>query len=245
LRRFAQERLKGDRQPAISAPNVFMLHHRFVSADRAEIRAQAEIDIVFNDVVAPEKLLAGRVEQGVADSMLEASVLGDGTGTARDTVLDAAAGKNWTLVGPGEEHGLDLLPPDLRSRIRTEIAAGRLAFLLLEPASRGWWRIDPATGSVLAMRSTGGGAVLAEEAFVFVQGVGVAACLYAMGEALAGGGPWGGKSVAAAGAVCLVMGGGTGLALSAVGSVYGGLIGMAVAAVGLGLVGGAAAGGGL
>jgi hypothetical protein len=186
LRQFAQERLAGEDSPAISAPNVFILHQRLVWTSDAEAHSQTEIDVVFNEVVATDDPFNSSVKQGVTDSVLEGAMIDGGEGTAGDTVLDVAAGKDWTLLGPGDEPRLNELPPDLRSRIGADITAGRLVLASLDPSSRGWWRIDPATGTVLAMRPNGGGASVAERAMLLYYGAAAGTCMSAVGAAIAG-----------------------------------------------------------
>jgi hypothetical protein len=177
-----------------------MLHQRFVWNAGAEARGQAEIDIVFNDVVAPEVPFARRLQQGVADSVLEAAMIVGGESTAADTVRDIASGTQWTLLEPGDEQRLGTLAPDFRVRIESELAAGRRALVSLEPSSLGWWRIDPATGNVLAMSSVGGGASMAEFALHTYQSATAGVCMGALATAIAG------QSAARGAKYCAAMG---------------------------------------
>jgi hypothetical protein len=221
LRQFAQARLAGGHAPAISAPNIFMLHQRLVWGAGEQAHARTEIDIVFNDVVAAGEAFDARLQQGVTDSVLEAAMMADAESTAEDTVLDLAAGRHWTLLTKGDEQRLSPLPSDLRVRIETELEAGRLVLASLDSSSRGWWRIEPTTGNVLAMGKDGGGAALSENTII-VHVISAGVCIAAAGAVIGGANKAGALG-------CVLMAGGT-TALTLAGVIGGGLGGIALAA---------------
>jgi hypothetical protein len=228
LLQFARERLIGE-ETAIAAPNVFMFHHRVTWTQQAQAQGEEEIDIVFNDTfeqdVSPEAL----TRRGVVDSILEGALLPDSTSTAKNTVADVARGRSWVLVRPGEASRLASIDADLRARVEADLHLGRLALLPPDGLTRGWWRIDPTTGGVLAMRADGGGAAMAETGVLMWNVFTAGACLTAVGFKLAGSA----AAMAAAG-VCLA-GGFTGGAFALGAMAQYGVGAATVAATGIGL----------
>jgi hypothetical protein len=230
LRQFARERLTGAGAPAISAPNVFAYHQKFAWDTEALMRSEAEIDIVFNDVAGPQDEFEERVRQGVLDSVLEGALLDGSNSTAADTVADLRAGKTWVLIKPDDERQrLDALDPDLRARLVSELSVGRPVLVSFDGSSRGWWKLD-GSGTVLAMRADGGGAAGVEAAAMFFNGIMYGACLYAVGNAIAG--EW---AMGSAGAICAMAGGAGLIAGSAAGVVPAAYLALGLSAFGGGL----------
>jgi hypothetical protein len=228
LSQFARERLANE-GAAIEAPNVFMFHHRLNWTSDAMASGEEGLDIVFNDTFEQEMSPESLARRGVLDSILEGALLPDATSTANDTVADVAMGRNLLLVRPGEEKLLASIDADLRARIEADLDLGRVALLSPDESSRGWWRIDPTTGRVLAMRADGGGASMAETGVLMWNVFTAGACFASVGFKMAG-------SVAAkvAAGVCIV-GGATGFALGMGAMAQFGISAASVAASGLGV----------
>lgn len=170
--------------PAVTAPNVVLMHDRF-GWDDAGIARSTEIDIVFNAVGGG---LTGRLVQGVADTALEAA-LADGT-AANVVVIHAAdivAGRAWRPLLPADLNTV-AADADLIARLRADLEAGYVVVApadLSDPLRAGWWRIDPSTGTTLGMMPTGGGAALGEAALLIAEGAATAACFVGIGSGIA------------------------------------------------------------
>ena len=217
-----------------------MYHQRLTWS--SALRDHAEIDIVFNDVLASNDLFVARLQQGIVDSILEGALLEGAISTANDTVADIAAGKTWTSLEPGDEERLAMLNPDLRERVASDLAAGRVALVSLDGSSRGWWRIE-ASGTVLGMGADGGGSAMAEVAVLAYNSLAAGVCFYSVGAAIAGQ-----VSAVGAGAICMVAGGiGGTMAAGAVmagGASAAGVIPAVLISLSAGILGGGVAAGG-
>ena len=161
------------------------------------------IDFIANDVAvwpsAGADHYRARVTQGVADTVIEGSLLascppgrtscerGDNT----SEVFAATGPQRWTKVSSASPAALANVASNARPLLQADLAAGYAVLMPSEPVTIAghtaatWWRVNLATGETLGM-SVDGGSVSAE-AVINLIGVGLAAlnCI----PALRGGAP--------------------------------------------------------
>ena len=123
-----------------------------------------------------------RMEQGVIDTNAEAQLI-SGCGIVENTaeLFDARAGVQWLTVRKSDDAAFKdaRISDDVRARINIDLAAGYAVVVPSKPialgdrATTGWWRVDVATGQTLGMSEIGGGASMAEYAYVVLS---VAVC---------------------------------------------------------------------
>lgn len=227
LLQFAGARLEPGGPTAIASPNVVLMHDRLAFDASGAVVRRREFDIVFNDVVAPEGTFSVRLRQGVIDTVLEDAIAGTeiSANAAVFNAVDLTAGLPWMALAAGQTARIDGIDADTAARIEADIAAG---YLVVAPPARGagmaWWRIDPVTGTTLGMLPSGGGADLAETAFLVLEGVMNGMCFVGLGLAVLAviGEPQGNFAFGAA--ACLAAGGlgmaGTGLEFGFGGAVF-------------------------
>jgi hypothetical protein len=160
-------RLRGQKGAGVYLDHLNILTHR----SRAGLGANGDIlycrgfDIVSNGVAVragqADPFLA-RLEQGVLDTCAEA-LLAARCGKVKNTAeLFAGAGISWRAIRSRDDPGWkDIpLPLDVRARIESDLAAGKVAVVPEKPSPgspAGWWRIDPATGETLGIGEDGAG----------------------------------------------------------------------------------------
>lgn len=161
----------------IAQPNIFA-RHVFPTGGLDGPRGIAEaIDLVANEIdvrPADRSVQLARLEQGVLDANLEAVLLGPTSGrlSTADSFGSGEQTEPWVTVRTPEDLARLALVPDLRARIETALRGGYVA-LVARPGTEGttktgWWRIDPRTGSALAVGNRGWGQAMTEKITVSV-----------------------------------------------------------------------------
>jgi hypothetical protein len=154
----------------LDRPNVVTHAKRYRWDAKAGLTAEHVVDVAANGVAvrgggATAPALA-RLEQGVADTVAEDLALGwaieDSENTAAIFALaDAAGVPAVVLAGPDASLDSLALPPDVRERVRSDLASNHTVVIprgpvLLRGAPRtGWWRVEPATGETIGVMDTG------------------------------------------------------------------------------------------
>jgi hypothetical protein len=233
----------GDARAYPDRPNVVLAWSGFSGTGAADLEAQLLFDIVANDLAVPAAAdggFAGRIAQGVRDTVTEDELAGPGvTGNAAALYeADRAAGRAWVRIDPADAAavgGLDL-PPAARDAIAADLAAGAIVLAPPAPVATpegprvAWWRIDPRTGTTLGL-TTAGGAAMSEYALQIWHGFTIAGCFTLMGIAIArqDAAMYGGAAMCVAGGVTAGVG-------AAAGATGGFLLGTAGQMAGLGAV---------
>jgi hypothetical protein len=162
----------------LDRPNILTFRTEMGTDATGELMARAGFDIVNNDVGVrggangdPWQI---RLKQGIADTNAEAMLTptpgGPVFSTAELMVASGAQSTGWIALRQGDEQAMARLqlPPDVQSRVRADLAAGQVVVLpskavkLGQDAYWAWWRLDPATGSVLGMTQAGQGQSMTE-----------------------------------------------------------------------------------
>ena len=128
-------------------------------------------DIIENrvDVIGASGAAARRIrlDQGVADTVLEAELLaakGEVVNTSLDYGRALAAGRPWTMVDRRIDE-VQGLKPDTAVHVGNALASGKRAILPVDLEAGSpltWWRVDPATGSTLGLGPAGRGQSMTE-----------------------------------------------------------------------------------
>ena len=152
-----------------------------VDFDAGKVTLCQGFDIVENGLSArPDPKTSAftmRLEQGVLETNAEALLTGgcslvENTANAFDLQQEG-----WITVRKVNDPAWQAakVPADVRTRVNEAVAGGMVAVVSGKPVdingrqSFGWWRVDPATGQTLGMSDIGGGATMAEYAFMVVS----------------------------------------------------------------------------
>ncbi len=167
----------------VDRPNLFAAH-RWLDPTLGDSLAFAQaFDIVANDVgvrYGADDPFEIRLAQGVTDTNAEALVLSQGAPVANTGALYAESSRGWVVVRAAEdmeELGGDV-DRDTRSRIETELEAGRVVMVpdrAIEIAGAehvAWWSVDPRSGATLGIGSRGWGEAGAEYATTMTWALG-------------------------------------------------------------------------
>jgi hypothetical protein len=162
----------------ITSPNL-LTRHVGLRQDSVGLSRWSVFDIVANDVDVTggdhAQRISVRISQGVVDTNAETLLVPDPSGTGNISELMSAEGParvSWAVVtGPsGDQRVTEALNPDQLTRIRKDLSRGYLAVVPVALPSHnatdtGWWRVDPASGTVLGIDARGmGGSATAEHA---------------------------------------------------------------------------------
>lgn len=165
----------------LAEPNILCRHRKFAVDREGRLLPVTAFDIVANTVdvagAARADLIAVRLNQGVLDTNAEA-LLANGDAPATNVAEASAAGgvpTRWIAVTASDHSGH--LP---------ELAAGRIVVVPIDKEGHpstglGWWRADPATGTVVGMTENGWGGTqggLAEFARLNEQQIRTAAIIF-------------------------------------------------------------------
>ena len=154
---------------------LVVAYHQSLELD---LSRSASFDIVSGAAGAADQALVQGVRDTVTEAVLQeryADIAVPAAGPAAVAVAysaDLAAGRRWVVVRTAAE--LDAaapdLPADLRTLIRDDLAAGRLAVVPPGGAGAvGWWSLDQATGAVLGIGDRGWGQAFSE----YTEGVNI------------------------------------------------------------------------
>ena len=149
---------------ALTSMNLLTTFENITPSEDGPILTRG-FDIIDNriDVIGASGALARRIrlDQGVADTVLEAELL-ETEGVVVNASLDygnaLAEGTGWSMINRLEE--IENLAPDTARHIGHALAAGNRVILPAEPAVGApvtWWRVNPATGSTLGLGPNGRG----------------------------------------------------------------------------------------
>jgi hypothetical protein len=200
LVRQSQSPSRGD--VYLDRPDLLTSHTGLRLGPAGELRLTYAVDIVENGVtVRPEATLDTfriRMQQGVLDTNAEALLMSDPAklqGAAEALAASRTQGIPWLAVRSVQDAAWKeaQLPPDVRTRIEADLAAGFAVVVpqrLARAADRdlvGWWRVDPATGQTLGLGDQGWGAALVERAAVQKFVLVYAACAFGVLAANAAG----------------------------------------------------------
>ncbi|MEM9249541.1 MAG: PAN domain-containing protein [Pseudomonadota bacterium] len=122
----------------------------------------ADVDVRWSDAVLPVR---ARIEQGVADAMAETLALTAVAPRAEVTTsLPTTAHDLVTVTRLADLGALSGISPAARHHMSKDIAQGNVLFLppVAHDKRVRWWRVDPKTGSTVAMLDTGTGATFLE-----------------------------------------------------------------------------------
>ncbi len=154
----------------IDRPNVLCRQRRWTLGPKGAVEVREMMDIATNDVGvlpgAPRGAWRARLEQGIADSIAEAEVVGGGGDPLNASeILARAEAQGVSLVAVAEAEGEAWkgLPAggDARARMEEDLKAG---FVLIAPERAvrlaggdrfGWWRVRPGTGENLGILESG------------------------------------------------------------------------------------------
>ncbi|MEZ5669400.1 MAG: hypothetical protein R3F55_18585 [Alphaproteobacteria bacterium] len=192
LHRYALTRF-GTSAAVPDRPNVAIVWRGVAGSGSEDLRETLLYDIVANDaaMAAAAQPFAGRVAQGVRDTVTEAVLAGPDAraNAAVQFEADLAAGRPWVRIEPGDIAAVDrlALPDDVRAAIAGDVGRGAIVvapqIAAAAPLETGWWRVDWRTGTTLGV-SLAGGAAQTEYALLVTQGIQVGTCAVTLGHAI-------------------------------------------------------------
>lgn len=152
-------------------PSVMLVHGGFLPPTHsAPPSYRLVVDLVETATISPAAPFAAHVRAGVADTVLETTVLDAPAVIGNASVLFAADPDGWELITATEADVLASLAAsdDVKARIAADIAAGQVVLVPRTlpadaPAEAfAYWRIDPVTGVTLGIGSLGHGQATTE-----------------------------------------------------------------------------------
>lgn len=154
----------------LDRPNILCLISRLTAAGQDVVTQQVIVDIVNNDVAAHPRTDASRfrvrLEQGIVDTITEASVLPpvESAASAIESFARLAARANELVVirTKGDEGWRRItVGADARARMEEDMRAGYVLVAPVGPVDLngrrhfGWWRANPTSGEILGVMESG------------------------------------------------------------------------------------------